>query len=425
MTSRRNFLALGAAGLFGTLAPALAPRGVRRGHAQRSAKNLVIALAYGGWDPMWTIDPKPDSPEVDQIPGAIRRFGDTPIWVHDSRPQVTAFFERWGSISAIVNGVAVESLAHETCIDVTLTGRAGGQTPDIAARVAERYGEALAMPYLALSPQAEYNGHEAVVGSFGATNQLMALAYPGFAWPSPTSTSPDPGLALSSAEYDAVQAYLRGSSERLGASTLAGSPRTERMVGDYAASLPRMERLQANALGGGVLSDPSLFAEVENPFRHAAAALGDGLSQVALVQPNLYWDTHSYNSAQNDTHNAFFGGIDSLLTDLQTRGVLEDTVVLVVSEMGRTPRHNTSGGKDHWPWTSAMVIAPTLETTGIVGTTDEWMRPRGVNLQTGAEEEGGTLLHAEHVLGGVAELLGVSASEWFGRPPLSALGVAS
>ena len=32
----------------------------------------------------------------------------------------------------------------------------------------------------------------------------------------------------------------------------------------------------------------------------------------------------------------------------------EETVVVVLSEMGRTPGINGTDGKDHWPWTSAM-----------------------------------------------------------------------
>lgn len=418
MNTRRGFIKLGLAGAAG-LAGASGLRILGGGKASaQNDTNLIIALAYGGWDPVWVMDPKPDSREVDLIPGDVRNFGDLPIWVHDSRPEVTRFFEDWGSITTVLNGVSVESLAHETCIDITLAGRAGGHTPDLAARVAQELGDAKALPYLALSPQAEYDGLEAQVGELGPTNQLMALLEDDFAWPRPTALSPDPGLAFNGDERAALRQFLEGSAMGLG--TQMNSPRSERILGDYNASLTRMGRLR-QAAGSTFLSNPALFAEAERPFQHVAAAISEGISQTAIVQPNLYWDTHSYNDSQGPTHNTFFAGLNELLGELYTRGSLERTAVLVVSEMGRTPLHNPGGGKDHWLWTSSMLISPRANGGKVFGQTDDWLRPAKMNLATGALDEGGTFLHAEHVLAGVANVLGLDADRWYNRPPLQAL----
>jgi uncharacterized protein (DUF1501 family) len=47
----------------------------------------------------------------------------------------------------------------------------------------------------------------------------------------------------------------------------------------------------------------------------------------------------------------------SLLEDLQERGLLDETLVVLMGEFGRTPRFNTAGGRDHWPACFSAVLA--------------------------------------------------------------------
>ena len=376
-------------------------------------------VAYGGWDPVFALDPKPDSDEVDRVPGDVQQFGDLPIWVHEDRPAVTEFFEQWGAQTAVINGVGVESLAHESCVKVMLTGRLGDD-PDLGSRVASELGGDLALPYLALSPHAKTYGGVAQAGQFGDSNQLMALATPELGWPRPGQTSPDVGLMPSAAERAAIEAYLRGRGESM--LTGPGSVTTQERISDYLASLRRAEMLQESARRGGVLSNYGLFEETEQPWEHIAGAFSEELSQVALVQPNLFWDTHGYNAAQGEAFNGFFAGLNALLGALWEGGSFEDTVVLAISEMGRTPRHNSQGGKDHWPWTSAMVVGPTINGGRAFGNTDAWLRPDPIDLSSGASVESGEALHAEHVLRAVAEMMGAEQSAaQYGRESLRAL----
>lgn len=418
MTTRRNFLRLGAAG---SMLAGLGLHDIPLATARQSGRpcRLVMMVAYGGWDPTFALDPKPDSDEVDLIPGDIQRFGDLPIWVHEDRPAVTEFFTQWGAQTAVINGVGVESLAHESCVKVMLTGRLGDD-PDLGSRVAAELGGDLALPYLALSPHAKTYGGVAQAGQFGDTNQLMALATPELGWPRPGQAQPDVGLLPSAGERDAIESYLTGRGEAMLAR--AGSATSEGRVSDYLASLRRAELLQRSARQGGVLSNPDLFAEVEQPWEHIAGAFSEGLSQVALVQPNLFWDTHGYNASQGEAYNDFFAGLNALLDTLWAYGLSEDTVVLAISEMGRTPRHNSQGGKDHWPWTSAMLIGPTVNGGRAYGETDAWLRPRPLDLATGETRASGEALHSEHVLRAVAELLGAEeAASQYGREALRAL----
>lgn len=70
------------------------------------------------------------------------------------------------------------------------------------------------------------------------------------------------------------------------------------------------------------------------------------------------WDTHSYHyrgiqPQMPDLDRGFAG----LITDLEQRGLLDSTLVLITSEFGRTPKVNAGGGRDHWPRVFSIVMA--------------------------------------------------------------------
>ena len=47
----------------------------------------------------------------------------------------------------------------------------------------------------------------------------------------------------------------------------------------------------------------------------------------------------------------------ALIRDLETRGMLKDTMVVMASEFGRTPKINGTAGRDHWPKVFSTVMA--------------------------------------------------------------------
>lgn len=71
------------------------------------------------------------------------------------------------------------------------------------------------------------------------------------------------------------------------------------------------------------------------------------------------WDTHWNNFRHLRTRLAGPAdcAVSSLLDDLQTRGLLDDTLVLCVGEFGRSPRINGKAGRDHWPHVFSAIIA--------------------------------------------------------------------
>ena len=50
-------------------------------------------------------------------------------------------------------------------------------------------------------------------------------------------------------------------------------------------------------------------------------------------------------------------GFTALIDDLDQRGLLEETLIVVMGEFGRTPKLNTGGGRDHWPRVFSVVLA--------------------------------------------------------------------
>jgi len=75
------------------------------------------------------------------------------------------------------------------------------------------------------------------------------------------------------------------------------------------------------------------------------------------------WDCHGAApfSTLDDYANMLLPTFDrafaALIDDLECRGRLETTLVVSAGEFGRTPRLNSTGGRDHWPGVWSVVLA--------------------------------------------------------------------
>ena len=70
------------------------------------------------------------------------------------------------------------------------------------------------------------------------------------------------------------------------------------------------------------------------------------------------WDSHSNIKADfEDKAPPLDHAIAGLLTDLDQRGLLDSTLVMITSEFGRTPKVNNDNGRDHWARSYSMVLA--------------------------------------------------------------------
>jgi hypothetical protein len=127
---------------------------------------------------------------------------------------------------------------------------------------------------------------------------------------------------------------------------------------------------------------------------------------------NPCWDSHT-NETQR-LREVLIPPMDSafsaLLTDLQERGLLDETLVLCLSEFGRTPRFNGRAGRDHW----GSVFSVTLAGGGICGGI-----VHGASDKLGAYPQDG-LVKPEDITATILHCLGISPEteihDALGRP---------
>jgi hypothetical protein len=107
------------------------------------------------------------------------------------------------------------------------------------------------------------------------------------------------------------------------------------------------------------------------------------------------YDTHrEHEKGTKRLHMDFDQAFPTLLEDLQQRGLLASTLVLVIGDFGRTPRLNFSGGRDHWPRAFSVALAGAGVQGGVVlGRTDAHAA-EPVDRPVTIEDLGATIYHA-------------------------------
>jgi hypothetical protein len=107
-------------------------------------------------------------------------------------------------------------------------------------------------------------------------------------------------------------------------------------------------------------------------FLQARRLLEAGVAVVTVSIPG--WDTHRDNfSTLRDLVPPLDQALHALVTDLDERGLLQDVVVLMGGEFGRTPRIGdiTPDGRSHWPEAGFLWLAGGgLKTGQVIGATD-------------------------------------------------------
>lgn len=171
---------------------------------------------------------------------------------------------------------------------------------------------------------------------------------------------------------------------------------------DLRASLDRLKRMREQAAGDPALDFDSYYDQgLELVTSDAAQAAFD-----IHREPDAVRDRYGRNSFGQrlllarrlvevgvpfvtvyhggwDHHNEIFSalktkmppvdlGMASLIRDLDERGLLDDTLVLLLGEFGRTPKINTRGGRDHWPHAMSVLMAGAGIPGGqVIGATDK------------------------------------------------------
>ena len=117
-----------------------------------------------------------------------------------------------------------------------------------------------------------------------------------------------------------------------------------------------------------------------------------------------------------------FAALTHLMDELKARPstlqtgtkMIDDTVVLVFSEFGRTPKKNSTGGKDHWPVTAAMVLGAGIRGGRAYGSTNGGLEADTIDFATGAASASGRTLMSSHFVAGVLSACNVDATSHLG-----------
>ena len=97
-----------------------------------------------------------------------------------------------------------------------------------------------------------------------------------------------------------------------------------------------------------------------------------------------HWDLHANNFGMLRVHCPQLDRlISAFVTDLEQRGLLDSTLVVVMGEMGRTPKVNAKAGRDHWPQCGfSLLFGGGTRRGAVVGATDKhaaWPTERPVS----------------------------------------------
>ena len=132
------------------------------------------------------------------------------------------------------------------------------------------------------------------------------------------------------------------------------------------------------------------------------------------------WDSHSGNfGSQNNAFQNTFEDVHAIVSSLAgqpaTSGegtLLDQTTVVVMSEMGRTPKLNNNAGKDHWSTTSVMLVGGGVDGGKVFGGTDENQDALPASFSTGLVDASGQEIRAANIGAALLEKAGVNPVEF-------------
>lgn len=359
--SRRNFLKIGAFGAGLTLADMLRLQAQANNTtpAQQAApsrpKSAIMIYLPGGPTHMDTYDLKPDAPA--EFRGEFR-----PIQTNCNGVQICELFplqaRMWDKFTKINSIVSVD----EHSDSLVMTGKSS------------RENMTANHPCFGSVVSRVRSAHQSAIPSFVSLRGMSRGTEPGFLGISHRPFSPaGPGIQ----NLTPLQAV---SQERMAdrRAMLESFDSLNREVDASAAGLDTFtSRAFDMVTSGGVRNALDLNREPQQS-RTRYQGVESFLTARRLVEAGVGCITMSYGGW--DTHGQNFQtmrrqlppldkGLTLLVGDLHERGLLNDTVIVMWGEFGRTPRINQGAGRDHWsPVMSALVAGGGLRMGQAIGT---------------------------------------------------------
>ena len=200
-----------------------------------------------------------------------------------------------------------------------------------------------------------------------------------------------------------------------------GQDRIEALI----ASQERAMELEGRRFEAGL---DNLGNDIADQLIQASELIRLGLSRCAMMRIPGGWDAHGGVQNLGAQQDTLFEALDGLMAHmaatpgLATPWLVDEVVVVCMSEFGRTPLLNGSQGKDHWPYGSQLLIGSGVKGNQVVGKTDDALIAEPIDFTTGAYDADGEVLGCENVGMALVELAGLVPEEHMpGVPTLSAV----
>ena len=363
----------------------------------------VVFNASGGWDTTYLMDPK-------GIGGINRLYQQGDILTqgnHTYAPNAKHavggmsnedFFKEFGGELLVVNGLDYSVNNHSPGARYMATGKLDSMAyPTFAALVAACKGPACPLSFLTF-------------GNYSATGNLVAM-----------SRVPYLPSLQKIANADSIEGNLRSPyHDDFALTRIEQTLQQENASRKSLPLLPRQERAD-NMLYAAQVNSKSLqrvtpYIPKNIPKERLSQQVEIALSSFkagVCVSANLsigQFDSH----ANNDTDQMklipeFLAGIAYLLRRSEELKIREKMVVIVQSEMGRTPNYNAGNGKDHWSIGSAMFLGASIRGNRVIGATDEKQFGVALDPKTLAlDKDKGIRLRPEHIHQSLRELAGIA-----------------
>ena len=358
MIDRRAFLKVGSLGVFGSIAwsDVLAMRAYAAAPSPKDISVIHILLS-GGMSHIDTIDMKPEArsefrgifkPIPTNVPG---------IQVCEHLPMMARQADKY----TIVRSMTHKNAVHEKASYLVLSGHEPIATvhhPSMGAVVVKELG-----------PRNELPPYISIPGMTGLWEGAGVI--PAKYAPFETGDPNDPKFSVRDIKlpmdvdwarmdrrnsllsmvdgefkrYDASGVFETVDSFQQTAHDLIRSPRTKRAFAIQEEPEKVRERYGKTSLGQGALLARRL---VENGVRFVTVSNG-----------YYKWDHHAkvFENLQDRYLPELDRAFSALVEDLQQRGLLDTTLVIMTGEFGRTPEVNVNAGRDHWPNVFSLVMA--------------------------------------------------------------------
>jgi hypothetical protein len=380
--SRRKLLA-SAVGLGGLSLPAfmqLQSSAAPSASSGGKAKACIIVYCWGGMSHLETWDPKPEAPvevrgEFSPIPTA------TPgIQIGEHLPRLAEQTERL----AIIRSICHDDSAHGRGMYWNLTGhkppREGNipplssDWPSLPAVVSKLRSPPRGVPGAVRVPYPMVDNSTLQAGEYGGWlgvkyDPIIMRPKNGEPFGGVSRTLGAEVLELADGDFERIasRSELLAAIERptsrpdfdnfnhfqaLAKEIMLGS--AVRDAYDLDKEDPQVRQSYGNHLGGQSMLLARRLTEAGVPVVQVCCAAGDLNGGAGDM-----WDTHSdnFNRLKNRLLPVFDRGASALLSDLASRGSLDHTLVVFLTDFGRTPRINRAAGRDHYPSVYSVALA--------------------------------------------------------------------